>query len=291
MTKKQLSLKPKKAETLVSGVHCKKTQCPSTLKITIQKPPKRRVGARCTHKAYIKLIFNHNHPIESAHVLGFRPVAEKTKDEYARLFSLGHSASSAHHHYEEEILQGTGQSGIADSAVNPNVQWVHRFFREWRMTTLGSDNGKELFDRLQEEVKCFNESHGTAKLQWFMSANDSCSEDDSNDEPPKPKKKKVSTKSQPFILAICTPLMKRVHENVRQSAEMAFCDSTASLDRHNTSMFILSTAHPAGGLPLGIVLTSDEKEKTISDGLKMLIDILPPNCNLPTTGPIATHDR
>ena len=38
------------------------------------------------------------------------------------------------------------------------------------MTTLGSDNGKELFDRLQEEVKCFNESHGTAKLQWFVSA-------------------------------------------------------------------------------------------------------------------------
>ena len=40
LTKKQLSLKPKKAETLLSGVHCKKTQCPSTLKITIQKPPK-----------------------------------------------------------------------------------------------------------------------------------------------------------------------------------------------------------------------------------------------------------
>jgi len=69
-----------------------------------------------THKALIKLVFTHNHPIEPAHVLRFRPVADKTKKEYIRLFSLGHSASSAHHYYKEEVLVKKGQNAIADSA-------------------------------------------------------------------------------------------------------------------------------------------------------------------------------
>ena len=41
------------------------------------------------------------------------------------------------------------------------------------------------------------------------------------------------------------------------------------------SLFILSTAHPAGGLPIGVILTSDEKESTIRCGLKNLIEALP----------------
>ena len=157
LTQKQLSTsaqKKKKTKTMLSGVKCKKTQCQSTLKVTILKPPKGKVQKyRSTHNAVIKLVFHHNHPIESAHVLGFRPVAEETKEAYTHLFSSGHSASSAHHHYEEEVLKEQGQGSIADSSINPGVQWVHRFYREWRSNTFGAENGKDLFDRL-EKYKC-----------------------------------------------------------------------------------------------------------------------------------------
>lgn len=106
LSKKQLSTKKIKPKTILSDVKCKKTQCPSTLKITIKKPPKGKVQKyRGTHKAYIQLFFHHNHPIESAHVLGFRRAAEETKETYAKLFYAGHSASSSHHHYEEEVLK------------------------------------------------------------------------------------------------------------------------------------------------------------------------------------------
>ena len=47
------------------------------------------------------------------------------------------------------------------------------------------------------------------------------------------------------------------------------------MDRFNISLFILSTAHPASGLPIGVILTSDEKESTIRCGLKNLIEALP----------------
>ena len=47
-----------------------------------------------------------------------------------------------------------------------------------------------------------------------------------------------------------------------------FVTPQSSLVRFNVSLFVLSTAHPAGGLPLGVLITSAEKETTIKNGLK-----------------------
>ena len=57
---------------------------------------------------------------------------------------------------------------------------------------------------------------------------------------------------------------------------MIFCDSTSSLDRFNTSLFILSTSHPTGGMPLAVMITSDEQEETLVDGFRLLKEVLPP---------------
>ena len=40
------------------------------------------------------------------------------------------------------------------------------------------------------------------------------------------------------------------------------------MDRFNTSVFILSTHSVSSGIPLGVILTSDETEKTILCGLE-----------------------
>lgn len=80
-----------------------------------------------------------------------------------------------------------------------------------------------------------------------------------------------------MIIAVCTPLMFRVHENIQQAGEMTFCDAISSLDRFNTSLFILSTSHAAGGLPLGVIMTSDEQGETIRQGLELLKEVLPKN--------------
>ena len=97
-------------------------------------------------------------------------MADETKKEYIRLFSLGHSASSAHHYYEEVVLAEKGQNAIADSALNPDVHWAHHFYRKWRTKTLGADNGKDLLDRLEQEVNEYNDrcnaTGGMAKLQY-----------------------------------------------------------------------------------------------------------------------------
>ena len=69
---------------------------------------------------------------------------------------------------------------------------------------------------------------------------------------------------QPLVLAICTPLMSRAHDLLRQAGELVYCDSTARLDRYNCPTFIVSTCSSAGGIPLGIVITSGESEGVLT---------------------------
>ena len=79
----------------------------------------------------------------------------------------------------------------------------------------------------------------------------------------------------PLIITACTPLMSRVHKNVKQAREMIFCDSTSCLEKYNCSQFIFSTSSPCRGLLLGVAITSDEKESTIKKALQLLLKVLP----------------
>ena len=59
-----------------------KTQCPSTLILTLQVPWKKQQRAsQChpyllSHKAVLRIDFTHNHPLTAAHSPSFRPVRE-----------------------------------------------------------------------------------------------------------------------------------------------------------------------------------------------------------------------
>ena len=64
---------------------------------------------------------------------------------------------------------------------------------------------------------------------------------------------------------------------MQQSRDIAFVDATSSFDLQNNSIFLLSTAMPAGAVPLGVIVTSDERQETIATGLKNLSSILPNN--------------
>ena len=117
-----------------------------------------------------------------------------------------------------------------------------------------------MFAKLETLVGQYNEKHssegGYAYLQCYIS----------ND----------SVKClQPLVLAVCTPLMARVHKLIRQAGELTYCDSTASLDRYNCSTFILSTSCSVGGVPLGVVITSGENEPTITEALTFMKGVLP----------------
>ena len=70
--------------------------------------------------------------------------------------------------------------------------------------------------------------------------------------------------SQPLVLAVCTPLISRGHQLVKQAGELVYCDSTS---RYNCSTFIMSTCTSGGGIPLGVVITSGESEEVITEAI------------------------
>ena len=72
-------------------------------------------------------------------------------------------------------------------------------------------------------------------------------------------------------VAVCTPIMVHEHQMLRQSGELVYVDATSTLDRYDCPTFIMiSTCTPAGGFPLGVVITSGEDETTITEALNWL---------------------
>ena len=92
----------------------------------------------------------------------------------------------------------------------------------------------------------------------------------------------------PLIVAIVTALVKRVHNNIEQAAELIFVDATSNAEAHNLKIFLMCTHSVAGALPLGLPITSDEKESTLKCRFTMLKNCLPDDAfygNGPMVGP------
>lgn len=152
---------------------------------------------------------------------------------------------------------------LSDRRYNPRKS-VYRLHKKWLQKNIGPESGDGMFKELEKRIEEYNSDNkdrgGKAALQRFEA-----------------RMGKDKTSDTPLALAICTPIMARVHSMVQQSAETVFCDSTAGLDRYNNPLFLLSTSTPAGGVPLGCVVTSGESESTVTAALKKLKEVLPSN--------------
>lgn len=83
------------------------------------------------------------------------------------------------------------------------------------------------------------------------------------------------TQDGQVVIAICTPVMKRVHRKLRESGEIIFVDSSGNCDHQKHRIFLLVTHSTAGGLPLGVVITTSEGQSTLTSGLQLLQSLLP----------------
>ena len=254
----------------------KKTECPSTFTLRVHNAETTASKAQQTHPCEINLSWNHNHTIQSAKALSFRPLSAETITKIHSYFNQGHSPSSALHLHNLNLAitfdnkNGELQKARADRSMNPLYKDVYYLHKKWRVKNHGEPNGKRMFEMLEEMVKTYNQNHrhkgGTAFLQQYT-------KDVEGD------KHITSSKAggTPLVLAICTPLMARAHTLLRQAGELVYCDSTASLDRYNCPTFILSTSCSGGGIPLGVVITSGESDTTLSEAFSYLQTVMPLN--------------
>ena len=81
--------------------------------------------------------------------------------------------------------------------------------------------------------------------------------------------------------------MARALINVMQPGEIVFRDSSSSMDRFNTSLFILSTTTACSG-SLAVIMTSDETEETVTWAMEKVKEVIPSDAfhgNGPGLGP------
>ena len=98
---------------------------------------------------------------------------------------------------------------LVDRNINPKVSDVYNV---WWKTNLGARNGKDVYEELERQVAMYNDDNnstgGKAVVKKFS-------------------KSEVGS-DQPLVLAMCTPLMARVHEHVKQAGKIMFVDSSSS---------------------------------------------------------------
>ena len=77
------------------------------------------------------------------------------------------------------------------------------------------------------------------------------------------------------MMACCDPVSSRVHEVLKESGSIVFCDATSNIDRQDSKFFQMLTVGPCGGLPLGFVLISRETVEMLTAGFELFKSILP----------------
>jgi len=110
------------------------------------------------------------------------------------------------------------------SQIAPLILHQKIIHKKWRSEKHGKENGETMFKQLGEiiEVREYNKENarigGRAFLQQY-------------EHKPTDSGQRIVA-NQPLVLAVCTPLMSRAHQLVRQAGGLVYCDLTSSLDRY-----------------------------------------------------------
>ncbi|XP_030765421.1 uncharacterized protein LOC115889529 isoform X3 [Sitophilus oryzae] len=237
----------------------KHVNCQASLKITVKQYKMKRSQDDLlkTHPCEIVIKHNHNHLLECADALRHRRPTKETEEKILNLFSKGHSPSSALDLLKYDLQEEYGDNYYriaADGALCPNLQWVFNKYYTTFNKEYGASDGIEMIKSLQHFIEVYN-----------LKCKDECA------------KLFYNETDNEVIIAICTPLMKRVHENLKSSSEMMFVDASGSMDRHCSRIFTFLSPSLAGALPLGLLILFSESEKAITQGLTVLRTILPKN--------------
>ncbi|CAH0552534.1 unnamed protein product [Brassicogethes aeneus] len=236
-----------------SKPHEKHLNCNAKLTITIKNKEMKRSKDEFLKRypCIILLRHNHNHPIYSSSSLRFRPPSEQLQNEFRLLFEKGHSPATALTMFKDKLLEENGDKYheiAADGGRCPTQKWVYDLYYEIFKKEYGEPTGTEMIDSMEKAIKNYNTKCGSE-----------CA---------------AIKKTDNLVIAICSPIMKRVHNYIRASSEIMFVDSSGNMDRHNTRVFLFLCPSVAGALPLGILMTYSESEQVITAGIELLKGLL-----------------
>ncbi|XP_076004479.1 uncharacterized protein LOC142998387 isoform X2 [Genypterus blacodes] len=238
------------------GGSSKNTNCPAKMKITLVRTEVyhgRQSRSTDPHvpdfPTMIKISSIHNHSMNMGNDTLQQDFGTEAAEKLTELFRAGHSPSSA-----LDVLRYDLQvehEGDDDPSLCPDLQFCYRLYHLIFRREHCSLSGKAMAEALERQISQYNSQCGSDCARLNPTAD-----------------------GRQFTVAICSPLMKRVHAGLKHSGEAVFMDSSGNMDRQHCHVFLLLTRSGAGGLPLGIVVTQSDKESVIFQGLQTLKSLL-----------------
>ena len=231
----------------------KNTTCPAELNFSISSLCQ-SVCVTDTHHVRneypleIKLHYNHNHPIQAADAMRFRPVSEDTKKMFTDLFDDDISPCSAYRRVLD--YHDTGAKAFADRYNVPDYKWVYNFHAKYIKNKFGSSDGADVFMKLRKVIEEYNNERGYELA------------------------KAKQTATGKTIIPICDEFNHRVHKNIPAGGDLLIIDATANIDLMDSKLFHLMCPTPIGGLPLGTLILTRADETTIREALNLYKSLL-----------------
>ena len=132
----------------------------------------------------------------------------------------------------------------------PDYKWVFNFHAVYMREVFGKINSPEAFEKAVDKVKAYNDKHGDVLCV-------------------------IEQVDGETIVAVCDQLSRRVHRVLPQAGDIVYVDATSNLDRQDSKLIKFMTCSPAGGLPLGFVITRSESEDVLKAAFRKLKEVLP----------------
>lgn len=204
----------------------------------------------------VEIVRQHNHASDSAAVVRHLDVTDDVHNKLLELLRRGHSPTTALLAHQTDLMLENGDAYpmiSANKSVCPDIQYVFRlYYREFKEQYGGGSSTASVYCDLSRKVQEFNDMYS---VDNGKSAADMIDGD--------------------TVVAICTPLMARAHQLIHESGELVFIDSSGNMDRHCNRVFLLMTHSNAGGIPLGIGITTSERQDCITAMLEMFKTVCP----------------
>lgn len=190
-----------------------------------------------------------------ADVLKYRIPSDEVKEQILKLFEEGKSPSKALLALKKQLYVDKCSNYYVcagDRGELPDPEWVYYQYYKTFKKHFGSSHGDAMMISLNDAVDEYNRdcNHECSSMEIL---------DDGN-----------------FIIAILSPLMRRISEGFDESGEVLFIDSSGNVDRYGCKVFFIYTNSCAGGMLVGSLIVTSEATSIIVKGLELWKKILSP---------------
>ena len=171
---------------------------------------------------------NHNHTCNSLQASSLNSIPDSIVDEINKLYECGETPSTARNIFVKKLkLSCTDDLDFHEKYANrkhcPRQRDFRYIYEKYTRNKLGGLD-VEMYRKLEEDLLVYQEQNKDARIKY----------------------QPYGGENQPFVIAMVTLLMKRVHQNVQQSADLVFVDSTSNCEGHNLKIFLLVTHSISG---------------------------------------------